>query len=196
MFRRRLLYTLSFVLVSAASASATTITFDSTVQPGSGTHSVGSSYTESGFTFASALIDAMNSGSQDYTGTGTISASDGVFTLAAADASAFDFTGITVWELNRGIHPTNVQFVGSFVGGGTISRTVSTNGTFDGDVFSFTGFTDLSSLAINGLDFTYQIDNVVVNSTAPAAVPEPASMLLLGTGLLAAAARRRLQKRR
>jgi hypothetical protein len=191
----RLLCSVFLLLSSAASARAATITFDSLAQPGKDDAVIGSSYTESGFTVSTSTLLSPKTGNQDFTGTGTVISTGNRFTVAASDASAFDFSGITLWELNRGFNAIQVEFTGAFVGGGTITQTVTTNGTFDGDVFTFVGFTNLASLQMRSVsNFTFQIDNVDV-SPAATPVPEPTSMLLLGTGLLGTGVRRWRQQR-
>jgi hypothetical protein len=192
----RLLCSVFVLLLSATSARAATITFDSLAQPGADNSVIGPSYTESGFTVSTSTLISPTTGDQDFTGTGTVISTANKFTMAAADASAFDFSGITLWELNRAPYlPLIVQFTGTFVGGGTITQTVTTNGTFDGDVFTFAGFTNLASLQFQSANGrTFQIDNVNV-SPAATPVPEPTSMLLLGTGLLGAGVRRWRQPR-
>jgi hypothetical protein len=192
----RLLCSVFLLLFSAASARAATITFDSLAQPGTGYTNIGPLYTESGFNVSASSLFTPATGEPDFTGTGTVMSGSNTFTVAASDASAFDFSGITIWELNRGpFVPLAVQFTGTFVGGGTITQTVATDGLFNGDVFSFVGFTNLASLHIQSMNGrTFQIDNVNVSPTATP-VPEPASMLLLGTGILGAGVHRWRQQR-
>jgi hypothetical protein len=186
---------LALCLCSALSARAGTITFNTLPQPGPNTTFVGFNYTEIGFTFSSlGGLLTPNTGSGDYTGTGTLISGGGPINLVAAVASPFNVTSIDVSELNRGFFPITMTFTGLLQGGGTVTQTFVTNGVFGLDTFNLTGFTNLSSLAINSAGgATFQIDNVnVSSSTAP--VPEPTTMLLLGTGLVGITAK--VRKRR
>lgn len=142
-------------------------------------------------------------------------------TLKKADNSDFTFDGFDGAELFGAPHDTDRASAIRVTGTRLDNSTVSQNFTLDGindstggaadfqtfassfsDVFKqiqFTGvpgvtFADVPSYGV-GRDFT--IDNIVLDAAPPAApVPEPASLVMLGTGLAFGASRLRKRTRK
>ena len=83
---------------------------------------------------------------------------------------------------------TNLVVTGFFTGGGSISTTFAISSTTTLSNAVFAGFTNLSSVVFDGTGGggAFVLENVQV-----AAAPEPATMLLLGSGLATLLARRR-----
>ena len=77
-----------------------------------------------------------------------------------------------------------MTLVGNFAGGGSISRTFSNLTT--ATLVNFSDFNDLSSVVFRTTDDS-GLDNI--NVSGGGAVPEPATMLLFGTGLAGIAGR-------
>lgn len=116
------------------------------------------------------------------------------FTFTLSGPTPFDLLSIDFGGLATGTNPGIIDATGFFAGGGTISQAVDPNALFS--TFLFPGFTNLASLQfglrVAGRDVA--LDNIVV---APAAVPEPTSLLLFGSGaaaLLVKARRRKKQQ--
>jgi hypothetical protein len=93
---------------------------------------------------------------------------------------------------------------GNLFGGGTVSRSITLDQIADGggaandfqtELFNaaWTNLLNVDFVASGGANDWWALDNINVNQTA--AVPEPATFLLLGSGLAVAAYRRRQARR-
>lgn len=154
---------------------------------------VGTSYNTENYTFTSDSADMgiAESDAGSYVGSQTLLpfTSTAIVSVTEDSALPFDAISVDISELGGSslIFP-EVAFTGHIVGGGTVSQTFQTDGSFGLETFNFnSGFTNLTSLDFTGANgTTYQIDNLKVQT-----IPEPSSLALLGAAGLAAMTRRR-----
>jgi len=98
----------------------------------------------------------------------------------------FDLSSLDLGPVNTdGSGSVAVTVTGDIFGGGTESETFSGLTTSTTETLNWTSLQDIT-LSEGGVGDEFGVDNIIVSASAPtpSAVPEPGTMLLLGTGLL------------
>ncbi len=195
------------IILTRAGLSANNSTIDFEGPPTNTTNGVPTSLTFLGVTFAGDS-NRLNAGVEVVAPTGNLGNSSNVLTTTgnnfdplAANAPFNLIISLPTGTTELGFDLANANNgPGSFqiyVNGALFNTVATSFGSF-----SFVGFSDpmgIMSVAIRALAGGEPVlDNFSFGPAAPTATPEPATMLLLGTGLagLAAAARRRRQQSR
>ncbi len=139
---------------------------------------------------------------------------DNLVSMASSGGGTFGLTSAWFGEsyLPQPFQPANatqVVVTGNLFGGGTITKTITLDGIFDGiggvpdfqtELFD-ASWVNLTSVVFNGtggFDEGWGLDNVVVDLTpavSPDPVPEPGTLLLIGSAAAGAIARRRRTSR-
>jgi PEP-CTERM motif-containing protein len=184
------------VLFICQTANATTITFESLAIADSNVHFIGSPYSEAGFTFTgiqSIQFGFFGTLSSNFPGsTSLFNATIGRLTeLTQMAGGTFSIQSISI-ALLTGPGSTNVTFVGTKSDLSTITETFTVTTFGSETTFNFaSGFTNLAKLDwVEDTAPFAQYDNLVLNR-----IPEPASILLLGLGLLkVVVSRKKLKK--
>lgn len=213
---KTLLAALAAAALSAAPARAGLLIFDD-LAPSQGDPNpfLPSPFAYGGFTFSSSYLFLISRpgdcfGGCSSNGTPHLASSDGpalvVMTPARGGTFALtSFAGALGFDstVNSAVSPDRINVTGQQAGGGSVQASFAVSTTFSTLTLP-AGFTGLTSVAFQGI---FQpggtvmqtgangiaLDDILVNgATGPVgAVPEPASLLILGAGLLGVAARRR-----
>lgn len=176
---------------SVVAANATVIDFQSLEHGGTGWSSAGWNYSEDGYSLhnlgGTHPFGAFGTNAGRYAGSTAIfnNTVGGGTELVANNGSAFDLTSIDLSELN-GPTSANVTFIGTLLGGGTVSQTFTLDGIFGFQTFVFDAvFSNLLRVSWIQAAPYHQFDNIVINGgNGGQNVPAPGALGLLGLGLI------------
>lgn len=190
--KKTLIAGLLLSLAGMSAANATTVTFDSLEQSGTGYQFMGT-YTEQGF-----LLNSNGSfGSAQQQNTGWYAGSASLFnnggeattTLTKVGGGTFALNEISLARVSTSWGPgATVSFTGNVNGGGTVFQSFVVGSALAFSNFSFTGFNNLNSVSWIQAAPYHQFDNIVLDNGT---VPEPASLALFGLALAGFAVARR-----
>ena len=170
-------------------ANAATITFDGLAGI------VGSPYMEKGFTLTAeedSSFYAFDATDLDYSGSAAlINEYSTATTLASATGALFNLFSISLSEASSGeaAYATIIAFTAVYADATTYSMDLTTDGVFGYEIFTFGDeFKNIASVSFGDLEY-FQFDNITATP-----VPEPSTLLLLGSGIAFLAAGRRWKK--
>jgi PEP-CTERM motif-containing protein len=188
--------------LSVSQASASTITFDGHPNDIFGDENAGNGLivgTSDGYDFTSSgdhfhFIDAAAAGTGGDATSLLIEDRSYDVTMKKAGGGSFSLLNLQYAGNNSTVSAaTSLVVTGFFTAGGSITTTLIIVSSAALSNAAFVGFNDLSSVVFDGTggEGAFALENVEVGAGGTAAVPEPATIILLGSGLAAAYARRR-----
>jgi hypothetical protein len=174
---------ISLLVFGGVSSYASEITFDGYAPTGGYVNLYGTPYTSDGYTFTAlnTSSDIFDAGWPYYlVGDDTSFLGMGEATVTVTGPPSFELISLQAGPSS--LQPMgNLTVTGYLLGGGTESETISPVTTLTTETLDWSGLDEFTLSADSDLG----VDNIFVQASSPSPVPEPGTLLLLGTGILA-----------